>query len=243
MEVHHTHSSGKKWHHHLWEFLMLFLAVFCGFLAEYYLEQTIEHHKEEQFMTSLVEDLSLDTAEIKLRISQADETKKFSDSAIAFLNSYKPASTIPAYFGNQLIAAQQRLRLINTDRTSTQLKNSGGMRLIRNKKVVDHILAYWKQVEESQSSLDRYLDIRNAGRDLTFKLFKIAISYADSVPVKNTTNLDVIDEDPKKWYELTNLISVSRQIAKGEYSNNLQKQYDSALELIRTIKEEYNLKP
>jgi len=242
MEVHHTHSSGKKWHHHLWEFLMLFFAVFCGFLAEYYLEQTIEHHREEQFMSSLVEDLSLDTTEVKLRISQVEDTKRFSDSAIAFLNSYKPASTIPAYFGNQLIAAQQRLRLINTDRTSTQLKNSGGMRLIRNKKVIDQILAYWKQVEESQSSLDRYLVIRNAGRDLTFKLFRTNISYSDSVPIKNIKNLDVIDDDPKKWFELTNLIAISRQIAKGEHSTNLHKQYESALELIKTIKEEYHLK-
>ena len=57
MEVHHhshlasgeTHTSsppagraGKKWTHYFWEFLMLFLAVFCGFLAEYQLEHTIE---------------------------------------------------------------------------------------------------------------------------------------------------------------------------------------------------------
>ena len=35
MEVHrHAHTDRKKWAHYLWEFLMLFLAVFCGFLAE-----------------------------------------------------------------------------------------------------------------------------------------------------------------------------------------------------------------
>jgi hypothetical protein len=50
MEVHaHTHTpsppagrAGKKWTHYFWEFLMLFLAVFCGFLAEYQLEHKIE---------------------------------------------------------------------------------------------------------------------------------------------------------------------------------------------------------
>ena len=32
MEVHaHTHTARKKWTHYFWEFLMLFLAVFCGF--------------------------------------------------------------------------------------------------------------------------------------------------------------------------------------------------------------------
>jgi hypothetical protein len=37
MEVHHHahHDHGKKnWKSYFWEFLMLFLAVFCGFLAE-----------------------------------------------------------------------------------------------------------------------------------------------------------------------------------------------------------------
>ena len=31
MEVHaHTHTARKKWTHYFWEFIMLFLAVFCG---------------------------------------------------------------------------------------------------------------------------------------------------------------------------------------------------------------------
>ena len=57
MEIHaHTHTArsqspaGKKWTHYFWEFLMLFLAVFCGFLAKYKLEQTIERHKEKEYM-------------------------------------------------------------------------------------------------------------------------------------------------------------------------------------------------
>ena len=31
-----SHTPRKKWTHYFWEFLMLFLAVFCGFLAENY---------------------------------------------------------------------------------------------------------------------------------------------------------------------------------------------------------------
>jgi hypothetical protein len=58
MEVHaHTHTSRKKWTHYFWEFLMLFLAVFCGFLAEYKLEHVIEHsgkkNMPELYMKSL----------------------------------------------------------------------------------------------------------------------------------------------------------------------------------------------
>ena len=35
MEVHHhSHTARKNWTHYFWEFLMLFLAVFCRFIAE-----------------------------------------------------------------------------------------------------------------------------------------------------------------------------------------------------------------
>ena len=59
MEVHH-HShpahggtgTRKKWTHYFWEFLMLFLAVFCGFLAEYQLEHKIEKDRGKQYIRS-----------------------------------------------------------------------------------------------------------------------------------------------------------------------------------------------
>ena len=55
MEVHaHTHTKRKKFIHYLWEFLMLFLAVFCGFLAENWREHFVEKKHEKQFMISLV---------------------------------------------------------------------------------------------------------------------------------------------------------------------------------------------
>jgi hypothetical protein len=59
MEVHqHAHTSRKKWTHYLWEFLMLFLAVFCGFLAEYQLEHKIERDRSRQFLQSMLVDVS-----------------------------------------------------------------------------------------------------------------------------------------------------------------------------------------
>ena len=64
MEVHaHTHTARKKWPHYFWEFLMLFLAVFCGFLAENQREHMIENKRENKFMASLIYDLRQDTAE------------------------------------------------------------------------------------------------------------------------------------------------------------------------------------
>ena len=44
--AHHLHHApGKKIWHYFFEFLMLFLAVFCGFIAENWREQLQEHRR------------------------------------------------------------------------------------------------------------------------------------------------------------------------------------------------------
>src|SRR6185436_20302931 len=58
------HSTRKKFSNYFYEFLMLFLAVFCGFLAENIRETKVEHHREVQYIKSMIEDLNKDTANI-----------------------------------------------------------------------------------------------------------------------------------------------------------------------------------
>ena len=245
MEVHaHTHTPRKKWTHYLWEFIMLFLAVFCGFLAENQREHMVEHQREKQFMRSLIEDLETDTIELRRAIGKADTVALYSDSTLLFLRTHEPSSQIPIQLSTLVGQAGQRQVLINTDRTSSQLKNSGAMRLIRNKKINTLILQYWKQIDESNISLDRYLLYRNAGREITFKLWLIPEVYgvgsfmnSDSIQV-----LKVIDTDPKKWGELKNLIAMGGRISRVAHLNNLQKQLTKAKELIAAIKDTYHLK-
>src|ERR1051326_1573946 len=62
MEVHHHSNTQpkKRFRHYLWEFLMLFLAVFAGFLAENQREHYVEHQREQQYMRSMIKDLEQD---------------------------------------------------------------------------------------------------------------------------------------------------------------------------------------
>ena len=88
MEVHaHTHTPRNKWTHYLWEFLMLFLAVFCGFLAELQLEHKVEKSREKQYMKSMVEDLKADTAMLINNIIQRQEKIMMIDSLAKLLTS------------------------------------------------------------------------------------------------------------------------------------------------------------
>ena len=245
MEVHHhAHTARKKWTHYFWEFLMLFLAVFCGFLAENQREHMIEHQREKQFMRSMVEDLGNDTVELKKAILRCDTVARYSDSVLIFLSSFNPSVDLPVHFGMFIGKAGQRQTLINTDRTSSQLKHSGSMRLIRNKKVTGAILLYWKQIEETNITLDRYQIYRDAGRELVFKLWVIPEVYERGLhlPPDSIKTIRIIDPDKKKWDELANLIAISGQITRLTHLRNLNKQLALASELIRLIRKEYNLK-
>src|SRR4029078_6885202 len=87
MEVHHhAHTARKKWTHYFWEFLMLFLAVFCGFLAEYALEHKIEKDREKQFIRSLVNDVKADITQLNSIIEKRDEKMQRLDSLTLLIN-------------------------------------------------------------------------------------------------------------------------------------------------------------
>ena len=67
METHENHlhkAPRKKFWHYFFEFLMLFIAAFCGFLAEYQLEHIIDREKEQEYIGSMINDLSADTTNL-----------------------------------------------------------------------------------------------------------------------------------------------------------------------------------
>src|SRR4026208_1873787 len=81
MEVHHhSHTARKKWTNYFWEFLMLFLAVFCGFLAENLREHRVERQRGVQYIQSFYQDLKTDTARFTILI------KSYEKRSAAFKN-------------------------------------------------------------------------------------------------------------------------------------------------------------
>ena len=117
------------------------------------------------------------------------------------------------------------------------------MRLIGKKIVSDAILNYWKQIEKTNITLERYRNYRDAGRELAFKLWVLPEVYIRNASQESGSiqMLKVIDTDHKKWDELANLIAISGLISRRTHSNNLNKQFKLAVELITLIKKEYHL--
>ena len=82
-------SSLKKrnWSSYIKEFFMLFLAVFCGFLAENYRESRVEKQQERHFIKSYIEDLKSDTASIRKVLDMAELKKSKMDSLMLLLKN------------------------------------------------------------------------------------------------------------------------------------------------------------
>jgi len=142
MEVHaHTHTARKKWTHYLWEFLMLFLAVFCGFLAENQREHYVEGQREKQFIHSITEDLNVDIYMLDSIIRTRKKMDSLMDSLLYVMNY-----TDPKQHGNEIYYYTRWIprtyRFNTNDRTLTQLRNAGNWRLIKNKKVSERISTY-----------------------------------------------------------------------------------------------------
>jgi hypothetical protein len=147
MEVHHhAHNPAephhkKNWKAYFWEFLMLFLAVFCGFLAEYQLEHKIERDRGKQYTYSFYEDLITDSSHFnylismfQIKLSALHSISPCYDSLLSNKLSKNCLSTI-AQNSNGFPD------MIYTDRTLMQLKNAGGLRLLK-KADADSILLY-----------------------------------------------------------------------------------------------------
>src|SRR5262245_18895766 len=127
MEVHHhAHTERKKWTHYFWEFLMLFLAVFCGFLAELQLEHKIEKNREREYISSMIEDLEKDTTSFNFVIKSFANIRDRFDTVVNGFDSGITNYSSRRTYNFILTAKGGYPDFIYTDRTLQQLKNSGG---------------------------------------------------------------------------------------------------------------------
>ena len=247
MEVHtHTHTPRKKWTHYFWEFLMLFLAVFCGFLAENQRENYVEHKREKEFIRSLVDDFGRDTSKISqwLMILNYDQNKI--DSAIHQYSIKKKLTGFEiAQIGKMGFNGTGSINVVFTERTSSQLKNSGGMRLIRNKKVSDLITDYWNEIDQYKFTHSRLENYRIDTRKLGFKIFGDLPGIYLRQFVDTSFLIDssgILNNSPLLLGEYVNNLALIGIVYHTQYYPQLNKLLNLAKSLIILIKKEYQIK-
>lgn len=247
MEVHaHTHTERKKWTHYLWEFLMLFLAVFCGFLAEYQLEHKIEKDREKQFLRSLVNDIEADIDQLQGLTDRRNHRQIALDSTTLLLKTaYIKTGSNNLYFNAINAARRVDIAFVPNDGTFLQLKNSGGLRVIRNRKVVDSIMKYDVAVRNVVSLGNIELQLFDNYRIVAGRVFNTAVfdSMLDenNVATRPEGNSKLLSYDKISVDELLSSVYWIKVINKGlrRDFNKLKLQANS---VIQTIKQEYHLK-
>ncbi|TAL46069.1 MAG: hypothetical protein EPN92_06695 [Chitinophagaceae bacterium] len=247
MEVHaHSHTERKKWTHYLWEFLMLFLAVFCGFLAENIREHKVEKNRERQYMQSLVEDLKADTASIaKTNGFRVARLRMYDSLSEAILSKKYMEKGSTVYFWGRNIS--RRTFFFSADGTMQQLKNSGGFRLINNKNIADKIMAYdvlyrtvMRQQDLEELQLGEYRQL--AGKVFDASVFRAMTTLKDSIVIKGLEgNPQLKDDSPSLLNDFANKLNYWA-VGSTFLLQMLEQLKEKAILLMKLIQNEYHLK-
>ena len=250
MEVHHhAHTARKRWTHYFWEFLMLFLAVFCGFLAEYQLEHTIEHQREKEYAFRLYEDTKADTSILNAAIAQNVFVTAKIDSFRVMVQTQElpslPTGTWYYYgrFGTRV------LRVALQDATMQQLKSSGGLRYFKKAVIVDAIARYDHACKEMQTMLSI--------QDLTYNdIIKSRNQLFNSFYIDEIMRMDISQQKIDSYKQMTmpllsnqkaDFIQYANMCQLRSYNNKTllthqQEAFNKAEKLLTGLKKEYHLK-
>jgi hypothetical protein len=132
---------------------MLFLAVFCGFMADNWREQLSENQREKTYIKSIIEDIKSDTLESGKTISRLKLIHSGIDSVLIALTTAEVLENSNSVYG--IWTRNLGLEVfVSNDRTIQQLKNSGDLRLIRNKNVSDRIMKYDQTIKKYTTQSD-----------------------------------------------------------------------------------------
>lgn len=242
MEVHHhAHTARRKWTHYFWEFLMLFLAVFCGFLAEYQLEHVIEHNREKQYARLLLSDLRADSLFFSNRIVRVNGLLK-KHQAFYQLMTGKRKPTDKEIL-DSFLPLNYTFDVYTTTATYNQMKASGGLRYIRDETLTNELQKYYevllhRVISNSDFQINYYSNIISP---FILKHFRIQdIDFlADSVKASNPV---ILNRTTQTDQELLNIM----EIYGAEHMNILERLTlpTAAVlnELIDLLKKEYHLK-
>jgi len=248
MEVHaHTHTPRKKWIHYFWEFLMLFLAVFFGFLAELKLEHRIEKSREKQYIGSLLKDLENDTLQFGKTITRLKQKIPYYDSVLHFFRNpslYKYNLPFRFYIETTL----ERF-YTPANPTLEQLKGSGNLRLIHSQNIIDSIVNYDSRINGSYKNQTDYVIEANKrllhATETVFDLDNfsrfMSDQYAGST-VKNISEYDVklVSDDKKAIQNIYN-IHITTRATDIFYIQHIISAKKIASNLILFLKKEYHL--
>jgi len=160
MEVHHhpdLHHKPKKWKEYFLEFVMIFLAVTMGFIAENLREHITDRAKEKQYIVGFIHNIKDDEANLHHVIQFDTRLVKGIDSMLklSHVNMAVDSNRWSFYY----IAMQyfyNTASFKSNDATLQQLKNTGDYRVIEKDHVADSLIKYDTDIHNIYSQGNYY---------------------------------------------------------------------------------------
>ncbi len=244
MEVHHHPDvHHKKFKDFLLEFLMIFLAVTLGFIAENIRESISNHETEKHYVESLINNLADDTAYMKMVI-KSNTMKRDSLVELVRLSTAdfsKPENRKKLYENAGMVGYYSLFKV--NDATISQLKTSG-LQLIKRDHVADSVASYDVRTKIIYASENLYTNATGnamaAGQQLLDLAATYDTSYYDSITGFKPVMLPLYIENPASLPRFFNKINYEIG-ATQNYISNIQQVLPVAERLIAYLKNEYDL--
>jgi len=243
MEVHkHPHhvTHKKKWGEYLLEFLMLFLAVFLGFVAENIREEKVEHNREINYAKQLLVELEADVVKYSDYARRLEIGMKKHKEFSKMMTASKPPSNY------ELTSAFYKLyytyRINVTSVTYSQMKFSGTLRYIQNRDIINSLQEYYEKYQtriesysrDQENFYSKYMEPFVLNHFLSTDIDDLG----DSVIVANPIYLNRTRETD---IQLTNIMETEMHNIATNLERSIQPTIPNAKNLIALLKVEYHI--
>ena len=224
-----------------WEFLMLFIAITLGFFVENYREGLVDRQKENEIISSFINDIETDIKELDVVIQRREIREVRIDSILYILNN-----GLHNNYGKDLYYYARYLPrpfvFWANNTTNEELKYSGNFILIKNQKIIDVLLEYDDNYvfidfirQREEYLVRRLFDQINVIFDPKvfdeMNIYDIEFVYPSGNPKINTKNREVINNF------LSNLVYV-KTVNVGQLGL-FRKHQKRAKEILGLLKKEY----
>jgi hypothetical protein len=241
MEVHsHSHTERKKWTHYFWEFLMLFLAVFCGFLAENLREHYVEHHRAKEYAIQMYDDLKKDTTNLNWAIAAIEKQVAGFDTVNVLFGQSPPVSN------GRLIKAVLPWRatfgLSPTNTAFNQMKSSGSIRYFKNPVLILKITDYYDDIQPHTLQSFQFNDNFFQTNIQPFMLDHFDYNESDyNTDTLKVNNPFYLERSSKTDFFLRNRLILYSDLMNFTVNFWVKRALKKAIELVELIKKEYRL--
>jgi hypothetical protein len=259
MEVHHHPEVEKKGlKEYLLEGLMIFLAVFMGFIAENLREDYTEHKKAQEYAITMAADLISDTSQLKNYLGYYKLAKRNTDTLMKLManTDIKKVSTGKLYLYGLWAGGQIIFK--SNDATFQQMKSTGALqffkrRIAREAGEYDRWCRYMQSLDEMDEAI--YVEVRKM-RSQVFEFqyntkandlwTQIAPHYIYSTKKADIASRDsFININPPLLTYNKSILNQYVELARSRYMMRKIKIADSVLahgtKLLSDIKKEYNV--